>query len=295
MEEQNMDEKQKNETYWEGRVEYLRDSRKDLWNPDYFAFLVERVWRIDTPVKIVDFGCGLGYMGSVLLPLLPKGSTYTGIDIGAKLLEEGRTAFADSPWQVDFIEQDLIQYEPTEKYDLAICQCVLVHIPSPKSVLEKMVQSVVPGGRVICIEPNWAFTNMGVYRHGMEVYSYEDAGTHQKLYDYGVQKGEADRYIGIKIPAMMHDFGLKNIDMRINDKANFYFSSPDNSKLDKDRITRREKRFNNPNFYIGGGLSRAEAVRHVENILLTEDFEHSQPNPQPIVSAMAWLVSYGEK
>ncbi|MCL2204651.1 MAG: class I SAM-dependent methyltransferase [Defluviitaleaceae bacterium] len=290
-----MDEKQKNETYWEGRMEYLRDSRKDLWNPDYFAFLVEHVWRIDTPINIVDFGCGMGYMGSVLLPLLPKGSTYTGIDIGAKLLEEGRNAFAGSPWKVDFIEQDLTQYEPIKQYDLAICQGVLVHIPSPAMILEKMVRSVVLGGRVICIEPNWAFSSMGVYRHGMEVYSYEDAGTHQKLYDYWVQKGEADRYVGIKIPAMMHDFGLKNIDMRINDKANFYFSSPDNAKLEKDRTTRREKRFNNPDFYMGGGLSRAEAVRHVENILLTEDFEHSQSNPQPVVSAMAWLVSYGEK
>jgi len=293
--EAKMSEQQKNETYWEGRIEYLRDSRKDLWNSDYFTFLVNHVWKLNKAINIIDFGCGMGYMGSILLPLLPQGSTYTGLDIGAKLLEEGRATFAGSPWKVEFIEQDLTQYEPSEKYDLAICQCVLVHIPSPAAVLEKMVQAVVPGGRIICIEPNWAFTNMGVYRHGMDVYSYEDAGTHQKLHDYGVQNGEADRYIGIKIPAFMHDFGLKNIDIRINDKANFGFSKPDKSKLEKDRLTRREKRFNNPKFYMDGGLSQVEAIRHVENILLTEDFEHSQQDPQAIVSAMSWLISYGEK
>lgn len=295
LEEHTMGGHKNNETYWEGRMEYLRDSRKHLWNPDYFSFLVERVWKLNKPINVIDFGCGMGYLGSVLLPLLPEGSTYTGLDIGAKLLEDGRTAFADSPWEVDFIEQDLFQYEPGEKYDLAICQCVLVHISSPKTILKKMMESVIPGGKVICIEPNWAFTNMGVYRHGMEVYSYEDAGTHQKLHDYSLQKGSADRYIGIKIPAIMNDLGLQNIDIRINDKASLKFKKPDKSKLEKDRIERREKRFNNPALYVDGGLSQAEAIRHVENILLTEDYEHSYDGLLPVVSAMAWLISYGDK
>jgi len=290
-----MNEQQKNETYWDGKIEYLRDSRKNLWNSDYFSFLVERVWKIDKPLRIVDFGCGMGYLGSVLLPLLPKGSTYTGLEISTKLLEQARTAFADSPWKVEFIEQDLTKYDPVENYDLAICQCVLVHIPKPVTILEKMVQSIVPGGRVICVEPNWAFTTMGVYRHGMEVYSYEDAGTHQKLHDLAIQRDTVDRYVGIKIPAMLYDMGLKNIDIRINDKANLDFKEPNKAKIARDRIERREKRFNNPALYVNAGLSLAEAVRHVDNILLTEDYENSCEGLLPVVSAMSWLISYGEK
>ena len=119
------------ETLWNGKIEYLRESRKDLWNADYFAFLVEHVWKFDKPVKIIDFGCGMGYMGSVLLPLLPEGSTYTGLDVAANLLEQARDTFAKTPWQTEFIEQDLTTYEPKEAYDLTICQCALIHIPSP--------------------------------------------------------------------------------------------------------------------------------------------------------------------
>jgi len=215
--------------------------------------------------------------------------------MGAKLLDEARAAFAGSPWEVEFIEQDLTQYEPVEKYDLAICQCVLVHIPSPASILTKMVQSVVPGGKVVCIEPNWAFTSAGTYRHGMEVYSYEDAGIHQKLHDYSMEQGKKDRYIGIKIPAMMNDLGLQNIDIRINDKASLDFKNPDKSKLERTRAERREKRLNNPAFYVAMGLSRIEAMRHVESILLTEDYELGHEGLLPVVSAMAWLVSYGDK
>jgi hypothetical protein len=136
---------------------------------------------------------------------------------------------------------------------------------------------------------------MGVYRHGMEVYSYEDAGTHQKVHDYSVQRGGADRYVGIKVPAMMNDLGLENIDIRINDKANLEFKESDKTKLEKNRIERREKRFNNPAFYVECGLSQTEAIRHVENILLIEDYEHSYDGLLPMVSAMAWLISYGEK
>lgn len=148
---------------------------------------------------------------------------------------------------------------------------------------------------MICIEPNWAFTTMGVYRHGMEVYSYEDAGTHQKLHDYSVQNGGPDRNVGIKIPAMMNDLGLQNIDIRINDKASIDFKQPDKTKLEKDRLDRRENRFNNPSLYVDGGLSKTEAIRHVENILLTEDYEHSYDGLLPVVSAYAWLISYGDK
>ena len=289
----------KSEYYWNEQVDYLRESRKDLWNQDYFAFLVKNVWKFEKPVRVVDFGCGMGYMGSVLLPLLPEGSTYTGLDMGSKLIEQGRETFAGSPWSVEFIEQDLTLYETEERFDLAVCQCVLVHIPSPVSVLEKMVRSVVAGGRVICIEPNWIYNNIGMYRHGMEVYSYEDAGVHQKILDVTLQRDKLDRYIGTKVPAMMHDLNLTNIDIRINDKARFRFFSPDKSKLQADRKARRESRESAGAWsiegYMGMGFSRTEAIRNVESQLLTEDYENGYDGDLPIVDVTPYFISYGEK
>lgn len=289
-----MIEKPANKTMWDEKIEYLRTSREDMWNLDYLSFLVNHVWKIDKPVRIIDFGCGMGYLGAVLLPLLPKGSTYTGLDNSVKLLEQARITFANAEWSVEFFEQDLTQYTPVEKYDIAICQTVLIHIPSPVSILDKMVQSVIAGGRVICVEPNWAFTSFGVYRHGMDVYNYEDWGVHQKLFDIGLQRGGADRYVGIKIPALMHDLGLKNIDIRICDKANFKLKDMNKERPMKERTERRE-RLNNVEFYTSAGIDASDAKRHVENIIRTEDFENSHDGPLPIVSAMAWLISYGEK
>ncbi|NGZ76627.1 class I SAM-dependent methyltransferase [Saccharibacillus alkalitolerans] len=67
---------------WNSRIEYLKASRGSIWNDDYLEFLVQRVWKIDRPARIVDFGCGLGFMGALLLSALPAGSSYTGIDKG---------------------------------------------------------------------------------------------------------------------------------------------------------------------------------------------------------------------
>lgn len=109
---------------------------------------VERV----KPVNILDFGCGFGYVGLLLLPILPKGSTYTGIDISETLLNEAENIFANSGYPTKFIKVDLNEYEPEENYDIAISQAVLRHIPNAENILEKMIRSVVPNGLVICME-----------------------------------------------------------------------------------------------------------------------------------------------
>lgn len=56
--------------YWENRLEYLRRTRKTMWNEDYVRFLVRDVWKIDKPVTILDCGCGFGALGMLLMPVL---------------------------------------------------------------------------------------------------------------------------------------------------------------------------------------------------------------------------------
>ena len=82
--------------YWDSQLNYLRASRKAMWNDDYMRFLVEQVWKIDQPVDVLDCGGGFGYMGMMLMPLLPEGSTYTGIDFNTNMLHEGEKLFAEN-------------------------------------------------------------------------------------------------------------------------------------------------------------------------------------------------------
>lgn len=78
------------EYYWDDQIEYLRNTRCLYYNDDYLEFLVQRVWKIEKSVDIIDYGCGYGYLGLKLLPLLPEGSTYTGLDKGKELIKQAK-------------------------------------------------------------------------------------------------------------------------------------------------------------------------------------------------------------
>lgn len=80
--------------YWDSQGRNLRESRGLLHNEDYWRFLVREVWRIDrAPVRLVDFGCGYGWAGLFLLPMLAAASDYTGRDRSPALIAEGREAY----------------------------------------------------------------------------------------------------------------------------------------------------------------------------------------------------------
>lgn len=123
--------------YWESRLNYLKASRKSFWNEDYLQFLVENVWKIKTPVRILDCGCGFGYVGQMLLPLLPEGSSYTGIDFSRNMIEEGKRLFEESGFRGEFICDDFRTYRFREKYDLVISQAALRHAGNAQAFYEK--------------------------------------------------------------------------------------------------------------------------------------------------------------
>lgn len=88
-------------------------------------FLITKVWKIDKPVKVLDCGCGFGFLGLLMMPFLPSGSTYTGIDMVDNLIETGHKLFASGGLQGEFIHTDVYDYSEEENYDVVICQAVL--------------------------------------------------------------------------------------------------------------------------------------------------------------------------
>lgn len=214
------------ETYdWNSKLTYLKNTRDLYYNDDYVSFLVNTVWKITKPVHIVDFGCGYGYLGLVLMPLLPAGSKYTGIDSGETLLDEARELFRLLPYESQFFEGDAIEIELNDTYDIAICHAFLLHMSSPKTMLQKMIHSVKSGGRIICFEPHW-ISNMSSYSlDGENQSEIIRLGALQKLFENDTQRSGKDGNIGMKIPMYLSELGVKNIECRVSDKVNFLDSN----------------------------------------------------------------------
>ncbi|AHM67170.1 methyltransferase [Paenibacillus polymyxa] len=209
------------EYYWDNKIDYLRSTRWLYYNDDYLEFLIQKVWKINKPVEIVDYGCGFGYLGLKLLPLLPNGSTYTGIDKGMELIKQANEIFSKLSYNAKFIECDIEKVELEKKYDIAVSHAFLLHMPNPKSILQKMLDSVQDNGMVICFEPHWIGNMANYYLDGIEQSDVIRLGILQELYERDHKRTAKDGNIGIQIPIMLSQLGLRNVGCRVSDKVNF--------------------------------------------------------------------------
>jgi 2-polyprenyl-3-methyl-5-hydroxy-6-metoxy-1,4-benzoquinol methylase len=207
--------------YWDEQIEYLMNTRNLYYNDDYLEFLVKSVWGITNPVKIIDFGCGYGFLGLKLMPLLPIGSSYTGIDLGEQLLSKARQLFKSLPFQADFIHCDVNEFESDSTYEIAICHALLLHMSDPIKTLSKMINCVPNQGRIICFEPHW-ISNMSSYHlFETEQSNIVQLGILQKLFEQDAKHHGKDGNIGIKLPIYLSQLGVKNVECRMSDKVIF--------------------------------------------------------------------------
>jgi SAM-dependent methyltransferase len=222
------------EYYWDTQLEYIKRTRDLYYNDDYLEFLVNSVWKISKPVHIIDFGCGYGYLGLKLLPLLPRGSKYTGIDKGQQLINKAIDYFHSLPYETEFFVADTNEIELESKYDIAVCHAFLLHMSEPKKMLQRMVNSIVNDGKIICFEPHW-ISGMSSYElGGYEQSQIVPLGILQKLFEESTNKTGNDGNIGAKVPKYLSELGVKNIGCRVSDKVNFLY--PDKDQQDKQKL-----------------------------------------------------------
>ncbi len=294
------------EEHWNKQLDYLKDSRIELWNHEYLEFLISKVWRITKPIDIIDFGCGYGYLGMMLLPILPAGSTYTGVDISDTLLEEARAIFKDSEYKTEFIKSDINLFNVKEKYDMAICQALLRHLPNPKDILKKMIDSVSVGGMVTCIEVNRAFENEGLYIQGMDYSSNSRTPIMQKLWKTELELEGRDYSIGMKIPFYMQEYGLHNIDIRLNDKVSFINPFADKNKYNRlfnslikannwDRTLSNDEKENIIKLFMNRGLTRAETEEYIKSDSEIRSYFMKNTDNAFALKTLCLLISYGTK
>ena len=212
-------EKQSSSKYWGKKIDYLLDTRKELWNDDYLEFLVEKVWKIREAVSILDYGCGFGYLGMKLMPLLPEGSSYTGLDISKELINEGKKGFQNSEFDTEFIQCDLYEYFPKQKYDIVISQALLRHSDRPETIMKKMYSSVKTNGLMICIDVNRIYEEAGYINSRLEYNPFDQLRVFEKLWSEELKNGGRDYSMGSKLASLMNNIGLKDIQSRMNDKV----------------------------------------------------------------------------
>jgi SAM-dependent methyltransferase len=219
---------------WSEKADYLFDTRPIFFNDDYLRFYFVQVLGLRDPVRVVDFGCGVGYLGVKLLRIMGGGVTYTGVDLSEELLAKARRVLGDRGGKVTLIQGNAETFRAEAGCDLAICQALLMHCANPRAVLRNMRDNVRDGGRVVCIEPNWNSSMAATHIAGLTSTDFADLGILQRLFESDHRATGKDGNIGIKVPLYMEELGLTDIDCRKSDKVSFI--TPHMDKSSKDQV-----------------------------------------------------------
>jgi transcriptional regulator with XRE-family HTH domain len=285
-----------------GKENNLYKNRKYFWNDDYLEFLVSNVWKVELPVDIIDFRCCEGYLGQQLLEILPKGSSYTGID-NEYFTDKAKQKFANAGYNTNFLVSDIYSFEADKKYDIAIIQAGLRHMNRPMEVLKKMIASVKKGGLIICVDVNREFENDGLYIDDID-YSYLcTTFDFHKIWEKELESEGRDYAIGMRLPFYMRQLGLHDIDIRMNDKA--LLVNPDRKDYEETiqdfiDIHGLGKSFNMSNcentieYFMNRGVDRAQAEAYIKMKAQVADYFKKQGN-KSFLQVQGLLITYGKK
>ena len=289
--------------FWEQKLEYLLRTRNNMWNSDYMEFLITKVWKIDKPVKVLDCGCGFGFLGLLMMPFLPSGSTYTGIDMVDNLIETGHKLFASAGLQGEFIHTDVYDYSEEENFDVAICQAVLRHLDSPESFLKKMIGFAKPGAYIICIDSNREFECDGLYIDGMDYFRLCEHEGMDKHWRAELEQQGRDYAAAIRNAHMMRKLGLREVDVRMNDRVDFVTPQRDDYEQRKqdfveyndwNRGLSREQKEKTIQHLLTHGMTRKEAADFCDrNVEIATFFQEHPEAGYTFVKGT--MISYGKK
>ena len=206
-------------------AEYFGDARDFWWNEDYLRWLLGR-WRIDEARTVLDVGCGVGHWGRLLGRLLPEECSFTGVDREPLWAEKaaGRAEAAGLAhrfrYQVGRAEE--LPFEENS-FDLVTCQTVLMHLRDPGAALREMVRVTRPGGLLLVAEPTHHVAPMLLDAIALN----EPPELMAKLMRFQLHcqrgkanAGEGNDLIGEALPALFASAGLREIEIRLNDRVN---------------------------------------------------------------------------
>lgn len=206
---------------------HLIDARKFMWRDSTIARIAGMV-ELKKGNRVVDAGCGLGYLGWTLRPYYGNEGSYIGVDCSQNLLREASKLAVD--WQgeadVQFVRGSAYRLPlPDSSSDLTMCQTLLMHLEHPDEALDEMIRITRPGAAVMCIEPDNISAMLTVpWCSDMDLSDSELLRRFRMniIWARGRKRlGRGDWGIGRKLPKMLADHGLCRVDVVHNDMPHF--------------------------------------------------------------------------
>lgn len=266
------------EDNWKG---FMIRQRKYLWRKDTVAKLAKWM-KMKQGMTVVDVGCGLGYLGKLYWPHFGRGGRYFGVDNSLKLILEAKKDAKE--WEkrgeARFVLGDAYLLPFFDNFaDIVMCHCLLMHVADPFVVMAEMTRITKPSGSVVCMEPDNLSKTLASGFASLPALNLQDRFLFYKIFILAnlgrIKLGWGDDSIGNKLPMIMKNIGLKDIDVRLNDKSELVIPPYEGEvqqfwrKTVLEELDKEEQGFKREHlrqsFFAGGG--HPEEFEHFDNIV----------------------------
>ena len=183
-------------------VEHLETSRAEGFQPlpVLRAVLGELLGFAEAPAALLDCGCGTGFFTRQYARL--PGISATGLDMDETLLAAARDIAAAEGLDIPFVQGDITCLPfPDGSFDAAASDILLEIFPDKTVPIGELCRVCRPGGRVLCMEPNY---RSAVY-HAPRLTSEDN-----RLWIDWMQAGRAFG-AGVELPEAMARCGLQDV------------------------------------------------------------------------------------
>lgn len=121
--------------------------------------------------KVLDVGCGAGYLAQFLLP-----ENYIGIDVDEEVLKKARQDYPLARFQKERPNDEL--------FDTIVLLAVIEHIKDPAAFLKDLTAVLKPEGKVLVTTPHPSMKQL--YRWGAKIslFSKDALDEHEEFFDH---------------------------------------------------------------------------------------------------------------
>ena len=175
-----------------------------VWRPEQDALLAAA--EIAPGHRVLDFGCGPGFMSLALAEKVGRSGRVSGADINARFVADAaRRAREKGLEHVSFhrLPGERLQFDDGA-FDRAVAKNVLEYVPDLTQTLAELHRVLGPGGKLHVIDSDWGFVIVEPWGKATVDRFFAAAGPAFK-----------EPYVGRKVPAAMRAVGFRTVDVRL--------------------------------------------------------------------------------
>lgn len=198
-------------------------------------------------MKCLDTGCGGGHVAILMAGIVGPEGFVIGTDTDRQILELAREdAEAAKVTNVTFQQLDACAFSWHDEFNVAYARFLLSHLNEPEKCLAAMLEACLPGGTTVIEDTDFAGS-----------FCYPTCAAYERykeLYQEAVRRRGGDPNIGPKLPAMLRNAGVQEVELNVIQPAHIHGEGKFMAPFTMSRIS---------NALIAEGLSTEDEVQQI--------------------------------